>query len=218
MLKRDEVIKQLIQNGYDDSLATQLPKLFIEDFFDKEQEKLSEALDIFIDNVQIADCLPDKNNNVTFGKIERMKEKDFDGKSVDGIYYNFRHYIKEEFTNIVRRQPLQNVLLSGGAMKYHPELEEQTIRPVLFEKEIVGIPKKYSNLCVVYPYYGTTKDGSYIRLGDLFSLLESKGLPYEYILASDETIWFKHYDVMEIGTGNIKNIPYTYKKNNVIKK
>lgn len=220
MLKREKTIQQLIQNGYDDSLATQLPKLFIEDFFDKEQEKLSEALDIFIDRVQTADYLPYSNDaNVTFGGIEKMRENDFDRKSVDGIFYNFRYRIREEFTHIVRRQPLQNVLLSGGAMKYHPELADITVRPVLFEKEIVGNPEEYSDLCLVHPYGGISKGSSYIRIRDLYALLQSKGFNEEAIsiILENEKICFKYDDVMELGIGDIRNIPYTYKKD-IIKK
>ncbi len=51
MLKREKAIQLLIANGYDDTLATELPKLFVADYFEKGQELISEELDIFIDLV-----------------------------------------------------------------------------------------------------------------------------------------------------------------------
>lgn len=164
MLKREIAIRQLILNGYDDSLAIQLPKLFIADFLDKEQEKLSEALDVFIDYVQRGYISPNIDGNVFFGSIQKMGEEDMDTNSVDGIFYNFSYHIIEEFTRIVKRQPLQDILLEGGAMKIHPELAYASKNPVYFEKEIVGSPEEYSDLCVVSPMHGVSSNSSYIKL------------------------------------------------------
>ena len=52
MKRTEKATRLLIVNGYDEKLAAELPKLFIADFFEKEQDKLSEDIDIFIDRVQ----------------------------------------------------------------------------------------------------------------------------------------------------------------------
>lgn len=226
MLKRETAIRQLILNGYDDSLATQLPKLFIADFLDKEQEKLSEALDVFIDYVQRGYISPNTDDNVIFGSIQKMGEEDMDTNSVDGIFYNFRSHIIEEFTRIVKRQPLQDILLEGGAMKFHPELAYASNDPVYFEKEIVGSPEEYSDLCVVSPMHGVSSDSSYIKAQDLHSLLLSKGFNEESIAiifgeygmgprypkaVPNDGIYLRHDDVVNLGAGNLKTIPYVKK-------
>lgn len=218
MLKREIAIRQLILNGYDDSLATQLPKLFIADFFDKEQEKLSEALDVFIDYVQRGYIQPDTDGNVIFGGIQKMGEEDIDRKAVSGIFYNFRSHMIEEFNHIVKRQPLQNILLEGGAMKFHPELADASYDPVYFEKEIVDSPEEYSDLCVVSPMHGVSYYSSYIKVQDLYSLLLSKGFNGETIaiifgeygmepkeFTSNNGIYLRHEDVVNLGVGKSKN-------------
>ncbi len=227
MLKRETAIRQLILNGYDDSLATQLPKLFIADFLDKEQEKLSEALDIFIDYVQRGYISPDTDDNIIFGSIQKMGEEDMDTNSVDGIFYNFRSHITEEFTRIVKRQPLQDILLEGGAMKFHPELAYASNDPVYFEKEIVGSPEEYSDLCVVSPMHGVSSNSSYIKAQDLYSLLLSKGFNEESIAiifgeygmeprypktVPNDGIYLRHDDVVNLGAGNLKTILKPYVK------
>lgn len=216
MLKSEMAIRQLILKGYDDNLATQLPKLFIDEFFDKEQEKLIEDLDIFIDGVQRGNILPGKNGNICFCKILKMEKRDMDKNSVVGIFYNFRCHIDEEFTRIVKRQPLQNILLEGGAMKFHPELEYAIKDPVYFEKEIVGNPEEYSDLCVVTPMSGRS---SYIRLGDLYSLLRDSGFNNDSIAivfgeygfgpryprtVPNAGIYLKYDTIINLGTLNLE--------------
>lgn len=227
MLKRETAIRQLILNGYDDSLATQLPKLFIADFLDKEQEKLSEALDVFIDYVQRGYISPNTDGNVIFGSIQKIGEKDMDTNSVDGIFYNFSSHIIEEFNRIVKRQPLQNILLEGGAMKIHPELSYASNDPVYFEKEIIGSPEEYSDLCVVSSIMrGVSFDSSYIKVQDLYSLLLSKGFNEESIAiifgdygmgprypkaVPNDGIYLRHDDVVNLGAEKLKTIPYVKK-------
>lgn len=213
MLKREAAISQLILKGYDDNLATQLPKLFIDDFFEREQEKLSEALDIFIDKVQRGYIMSDGNNSVLFGRILKMEKRDMD-KKPNGIFYEFRSHINEEFTSIVKRQPLLKILLEGGAMKFHPEFES-----VYFDKEIVGNPEEYSDLCVVSLMSDIS---AYIKIGDLYSLLQNRGFNIDSIAivfgeygfgprypqtVPNAGIYLKYDDVINLGMGNLKSTP-----------
>lgn len=210
MLKRDIIIQQLTANGYDDALAAELPKAFISDFFDKELEKLSEELDIFIDEVHSGRILPDANNNVVFRGILKMEESDMTGKSVSGIFYDFCSKIIEDFNYIVKRQPLQKILLSGGAMVYHPELECISYNPVVFEKDIVGSPAENSDLCCVGNKY-------YVKADDLYTLISSKGFNREVFSVifglygcgprypkevPEEGIYFNYNAVMALGNND----------------
>lgn len=145
MLKLEKAIQQLIANGYDDNLATQLPKLFIADFFEKEKERLSEALDIFIDQVQREKILPDEGHNVNFGEVIQVE----DDNSFYGIFKEFSLKIHEGFFGIVRRQPLQNILISGHAMEYINN--DTNNESVSFVKEIVGSKDNYQDLYLIRP-------------------------------------------------------------------
>ncbi len=175
MLKSEKAISLLIKDGYNDELVTQLPKLFIADFFDEERAKLSKAIDILIDRVQSGQVTPDVNNNVNFAGIIKMEESDMDPESIDGLFYNFEFHITEEFMYVIQRRPLRNILLDAGVMKY----TDKRSYPI-FSKEIVGGPEKYQDLCQVRPYIGSD-DSSYIKTNDLYSLLLSKGFSEESI-------------------------------------
>ena len=58
MKRSDEVSRRLIRDGYNADLAAQLPELFIKDFFEKEQECLSEAIISFVHRVQLGYIKP----------------------------------------------------------------------------------------------------------------------------------------------------------------
>ena len=178
MSRTEKAVWLLIREGYDDELATQLPKLFIEDCFDKDKENLSEAIDVFIDRVQSGQIIPDADNNVAFGGIIGMDDEDMNPKSFSGLFYNFRSHIAEAFYNIVDRKPLKNILLDGGAMELFKWCG-QTVSG--FKKEIFGKPQNYEDLCEVRPYGSCKEEKSYIRKNDLYDLLLSKGLSPESI-------------------------------------
>lgn len=175
MLKSEKAISLLIKEGYNDELVTQLPKLFIEDFFEAEQAKLSKGIDILIDMVQSGHVTPDANNNVNFAGIIKMEEYDMDPKCFSGLFYNFKSHITEEFMHVIQMRPLRNILLDAGAMEYPDEYRYPT-----FSKEIVGGPEKYQDLCQVSPRVGSA-GSSYIKVNDLYSLLLSKGFSEESI-------------------------------------
>lgn len=172
MKKRDQIIQQLIANGYNDDLATQLPKLFIDDYFEEAKELLSEALDIFIDKVQSRDIIPDKDNNVFFGNFQKMNENiSYLNPAIDRVFYDFRWSILIGFLTIVKRRPLINILLNGGALGYHDG-------ELLYRKEVVGPSTEYSGLCEITPHLLESQSHStiYIQLKDLLELLLSKGI------------------------------------------
>lgn len=177
MKKRDQIIQQLIANGYNDDLATQLPKLFIDDYFEEAKELLSEALDIFIDKVQSRDIIPDKDNNVFFGNFQKMNENiSYLNPAIDRVFYDFRWSILIGFLTIVKRRPLINILLNGGALGYHDG-------ELLYRKEVVGPSTEYSGLCEITPHLLESQSYStiYIQLKDLLELLLSKGIREEDI-------------------------------------
>ncbi len=218
MLKRETAIRKLIIDGYDDELATQLPKLFIIDFFEKSQDEISEYLDTFIDRVQRGYTKPCKDDKIFFGLIQKMGEKDMYINYTGGVFYNFRSQIKEEFTRVVRRQPLQDILLEGGAMKLHPEYASFSNNPVYFEKEIVEDPEEYRDLCLVSTANGETFSINYIMFSDLLSLIKSKGLSEDSISVKldgevNGSIYLKYDDVINLGRGNLKSIPHMLQKN-----
>lgn len=172
MKKRDQIIQQLIANGYNDDLATQLPKLFIDDYFEEAKELLSEALDIFIDKVQSRDIIPDKDNNVFFGNFQKMNENiSYLNPAIDRVFYDFRWSILIGFLTVVKRRPLINILLNGGALGYHDG-------ELLYRKEVVGPSTEYSGLCEITPHLLESQSHStiYIQLKDLLELLLSKGI------------------------------------------
>ena len=77
MKRTEKATRLLIVNGYDEKLAAELPKLFIADFFEKEQDKLSEDIDIFIDRVQRGCLLPNEKGFINFAYITKMEKQDF---------------------------------------------------------------------------------------------------------------------------------------------
>lgn len=195
MLKREKAIQLLIANGYDDTLATELPKLFVADYFEKGQELISEELDIFIDLVQRGDITPDENNRVRFAYMEKMTANDFNQTNSWGVYYEFKHHITEEFINIVKRRPLRNVLLNNGVL----ELDNGYQR---YHKEIVGSPQECCDLCDIHPHTYNAKQ-TYIKSRDLLAILLNKGIKEESIAVIYSNCGMNSTPSKETSDGNI---------------
>lgn len=172
MTSTDKVARILIANGYDNELASELPKLFIADFFEKEKEKLSKSIDVFINCVQSGSIVPNKNGFVNFAGIIKMEKQDFED-SCDGLFYNFDSHLTEAFFNRIRRLPLKTILQEGGAFSN----EAGYLR---YFKPIVGTPQEYVDLCEVRPYRGDMHS-VYIRVNDLCKLLKEKGFNEDMI-------------------------------------
>lgn len=199
MLKRDNVIQSIIANGYNEELVKELPKLFIEDYLEKDKETLSEALDIFIDRVQSGELIANEFGNNFFGIIQKMSENDFNPNTCDGLFYNFKFHIKEEYLTIVKRRPLRNILVNAGVL----ELDDERQR---YNQEIVGSPLDWQNLCKIncisirshdYKYYTL-----YIRLEDLYTIFENKGINETEWKISNGDIFINHEAIVFIGKEN----------------
>ena len=143
MLKRDNAIRQLIKDGYNEEIVNKLPQLYIEDYFDKGLEMVNESILYFIHNVQIGDVIPDENNNVSLACIRKIDERDNEDKCY-GIFYNFKHHIREEFIHMISRKPLRDIFVNAGVLEY----EDGYIK---YNKKIVGNLCEYTDLCEFNP-------------------------------------------------------------------
>ena len=167
MKNMDKATRLLIMNGYDEEIAKQLPKLFISDYFERGLERISESFDLFIDLVQSGSKTPNQNNKVKFALIKKMSENDMDPKSTDGLFYNFRSNVKEEFFSKIKRRPLKNILENNGAFSN----DDGYLR---YFVPIVGEPQEYTDLCAIVLYIGYVET-IYVRIKDLYKLLKYKG-------------------------------------------
>lgn len=213
MLKRDKIIQSLIANGYNEELVNELPKAFIEDYFEKDKETLSEALDIFIDIVQSGDVSPNEFGCVYFGSITKMSGRDFKPDDYKGLFYNFKSHIKEEYLTIVKRRPLRNILVNAGIL----ELDEDYCK---YNEEIIGSKENWHDLCKITCTFYCPKEHEYryntiyIRLNDLLKLLATKGISNdnkrfqivvgnnhpEYLIEENNSDLFINYDaIMSLG-------------------
>lgn len=217
MKNMEKASRLLVANGYDEELATQLPKLFISDYFNNQEEKISEALDLFIDHVQSGRITSDQNHNVRFASIIKMEESDMNPKAVDGLFYNFKSHLREEFFHKVKRLPLRRILENGGAFSNDDGYLHYFV-------PVVEDPQEYSDLCEVILYVGNV-ERVYIKMGDLYSLLKNKGFdeemissgweeygfgPSDSISIPNEGIYIKYDAVMNLG--DFENISIQKKK------
>ena len=175
MKKYEEVKQSLILNGYDDAKVDELSILFVEDFLDSEYEKLGEALDNYIAAVRDGQILPNEFGVVKFGEIVSDNEEE-NSKSI--VVSTFRNVITNNFNEMAKREPLQGVLVSGGAMKLHPLFAAYGVNPYFFSKDILASFDDFG-LCSVHP---TGYEFGFIRLSDLITLLNSKGLEKGFLL------------------------------------
>ena len=196
MLKRDKVIQSLIANGYDEELVNELPKAFIEDYLEKEKETLSEALDNFIDRVQDENTVTAYNvdNNIFFGSMQRMKQHDFYPDACDGLFYNFKSHIIEEFLTIIKKRPLRNILINAGVLELADDYQK-------FHGDILGKTETWKDLCAVncISYYPNKHNYQfriiYLRLDDFIALLENKGIKKENMANPYYIPDSLHYDI-----------------------
>lgn len=144
MLKREKVVQELIANGYDENLVAELPKLFIEDYLEKEKEDLSEIIDIFIDKVQSGEAINyyNKDENIYFGSIEKIEESDSFPNVSNNVFSHFKEEINEYFMEVIKRRPLRNILLNAGVLKLDGE-------GLKYYKDIISSSDSFSDLCEV---------------------------------------------------------------------
>lgn len=211
MKNMEKATHLLIMNGYDEEIAKQLPKLFISDYFEKGLERISESFDLFIDLVQRGSKTPNQNNKVKFALIKKMSEDDMDPKSVNGLFYNFRSNLKEEFFNKIKRRPLKNILENNGAFSNDDGYLHYFV-------PIVGEPQEYTDLCAVILCIGSVET-VYIKIKDLYELLKYKGIDEKTITpilgeygnglryprtVPDEGLYINYDTIMNLG--NFENV------------
>ena len=211
MKNMEKATHLLIMNGYDEEIAKQLPKLFISDYFEKGLERISESFDLFIDLVQGGSKTPNQNNKVKFALIKKMSEDDMDSKSVNGLFYNFRSNLKEEFFSKIKRRPLKNILENNGAFSNDDGYLHYFV-------PIVEKPQEYQDLCAVILCIESVET-VYIKIKDLYELLKYKGFDEKTITlilgeygnglryprtVPDEGIYINYDAIMNLG--NFKNV------------
>ena len=64
----------LIKSGFDKDVVLSLPRIFMQEFLEKDYDKLSELLDVFIDGVYKSTKYENKEAN--FGNISCVHNKD----------------------------------------------------------------------------------------------------------------------------------------------
>ena len=161
----------LIKGGFDKDVVLSLPKIFIQEYLEKDYDKLSELLDVFIDGVYKSTKYENKEAN--FGNISCMHDKNTELNN-EGLYNSFKNKIIEEFQTFINRQPLNSIISVGGDYKNAND------NNLFFNECIVDNPNQYGDLVCLKPYFDVLdKSGNksyFIRINDLSNLLLSKGI------------------------------------------
>lgn len=208
MLKREKVVQELIANGYDENLVAELPKLFIEDYLEKEKEDLSEIIDIFIDKVQSGEAINyyNEDENIYFGSVEKIEESDSFPNASNNVFSHFKEEINENFMEVIKRRPLRNILLNAGVLK----LDGNELK---YYKDIIPSSDTFSDLCEVCCIcYDKVRHSYnfqiiYITLSNFLLLMESKGIKKEDIIngtcvssnISEKEVFINYDAIMAIG-------------------
>lgn len=204
MLKREEIIQSPM---YDYDLVNELPKAFLENFFEKEKEALSEAIDKFIDRVKSGNELVEhrKYGRFCFGNINTMNKREFDSDYPGGMFELLKSRINKEFFEIIKRRHY---------------LRDISTNHETLELDIVGAPENWQDLCEIRTLDSyEEKNGSiwnksykknYIRLNDFLNLMESKGIEKEKINIVYEDDYFNGTEI-QIDNNFISFIDYTQK-------
>ena len=171
MYKLAKVKLYLINCGFDKDVVLSLPKIFIQEYLEKDYDKLSELLDVFIDGVYKSTKYENKEAN--FGNISCMHDKNTELNN-EGLYNSFKNKIIEEFQTFINRQPLNSIISVGGDYKNAND------NNLFFNECIVDNPNQYGDLVCLKPYFDVLdKNGNklyFIRINDLSNLLLSKGI------------------------------------------
>ena len=168
MTNLEKVKLYLVKGGFDKTSVLTLPKLFMQEYLEKDYDKLSELLDVFIDYVYKSNRY--SNDYANFGNVSSIKED---------VYQDFKNSIIENFRSFITRQPLNSVLVAGG---YDENMVQDNI---FFNQSIVDGEEQYSDLICIKPYFDILDNSNnatyYITMNDLHNLLLSKGINEEDI-------------------------------------
>ena len=86
--------------------------------------------------------------------------------------------MQSKFNEMAKREPLQSVLVLGGAMEYHHDFAAYGFNPYVFAKDILVSFDDYG-LCSIHP---TGYEYGFIKISDLITLLNNKGLEKSFLL------------------------------------
>ncbi len=189
----------LIKCGFDNTVALELPNLFIEDYLSKEQEVLSILFDVFIDYIYKAN---NQKQLANFGNVTCINFQDMTDNYV-GMYDSFKQEIIEQFKKYIMRQPLFDILSEGGMITNDKD-------NLFLGQKIVESSEHYSDLLCLKPLFNIFDEKSqksyFIRINDLKNLLLSKGLSMEDIsITMNEGLYINREAILNLGANNIKS-------------
>ncbi len=165
MKKLNEAIKFLLLGNYDEQLANDLPKIFIEDYLEKQKEALGIEIEYSL-HVILSNSI---DTEYRIGYIQMNS-----GESENDVYPSFKCLIKNIFLDRVRMEPLKSILVKYGTLQYVEEKQTE-----LYTKNIMESESEYADLC---RFGGSMfKNFYYIRYAELLALLEDKGYPKDAI-------------------------------------
>ena len=177
MKKYEKAKNSIILNGYSDTALEELTNGFIEEFLDNEYERISDFLDKYIDTVKRGEILPNEFNALKFALVvtDNVEEENYI------VSKAFKNVVVNSFNNIARMEPLQTTLISGNAMKYYKVLDVAGSNPYFFNKNMFA-SFDTCDLCSIHPL---GHDFAFIRLSDLISMLNNKGLEQGFLLVEN---------------------------------
>lgn len=218
MLKSDNVVQNIILNGYNKNIVTELPKAIIDDFLEREIDKLSEAFDIFIDKVQNYEIIDDEDGNLNFGEVYKV------GTNSTCELNNCNKFIEvitNKLAQIINRKPLKTILLEENAISIKLESSNpqdmftynfiKYLIPDFDNNDLKSIEKlatifECQDLCLVFPDYGVHNEGFFVKLSDLYSLLTNKGINKDDVLLyissfplAESGIYFDFDQILNLG-------------------
>ena len=198
----------LIKSGFDKDVVLSLPRIFMQEYLEKDYDKLSELLDVFIDGVYKSTKY--ENKQASFGNISCVYNKDAELNN-ESVYQNFKNKIIELFQTYINRQPLNSILSIGGNYKNAND------NNLFFNESIVDDPSQYGDLVCLKPYFNVLDhkgaETYFIRINDLSNLLLSKGINLEdvnIVLTSENnglyinSLAIKNLGAVELEQTNLK--------------
>ena len=193
----------LIKNGFDRDVVLSLPRVFVREYLEKDYDKLSDLLDVFIDGVYKSTKY--ENKEASFGNISCVHTKDGELNN-DSAYNSFKNKIIELFQTFITRQPLNSILSIDGNPK------KACNNNLFFNDCIVADPNQYGDLVCLKPYFDVLdKKGNeiyFIRINDLSNLLLSKGINLEdvniVLTRENNGLYINPLAIKSLGTGELE--------------
>ena len=203
MSNLEKVKLYLIKGGFDKDVVLSLPRLFMQEYLEKDYDKLSELLDVFIDGVYKSTKY--ENKQASFGNISCVHNKDAELNN-ENVYQSFKNKIIELFQTYISRQPLNSILSIGGDYKNAND------NNLFFNECIVDDSNQYGDLVCLKPYFNVLdKKGDetyFIRINDLSNLLLSKGINLEdvniVLMSKNNGLYINPLAIKSLGAGELE--------------